>query len=388
MTAEAVGENGEQGSSNFKTGQLAKMITEMGPNISEIARRLGQFKESVRYRYKEKLLNKGFAVRVAVDNEKLGLRRVIMLMDFADGYRDVAELMLTIMSYEGYLVAFEKVLPDGRFLVHASVPDELVEAYREFFSGLKEKGYFRSFEFYTFHWFRNPPMKTEMYDFDEGLWDFDWSRELKVDRQVASYMPSAREKFDSTDLLILKELQKDGNKSLAEMAETLKINYKTLTWHFRKHVEERKLIKGYVINWMGTKYDYKADRALNKKHTYMAVAVLFSELDQAKRIDVMSRLNQLPFIWSEAVGDRYEAELVFPIESITEGLQHLAEVISETNTVARYFIIDQRHALTFSIIPELYNESRQTWVFNQEILVSRFENLLQKAKGIQKQNVS
>ena len=216
----------------------------MGPNISEIARRLGQYKESVRYRYKEKLLNKGFAVRVAVDHEKLGLRRVIMLMDFADGYRDVAELMLTIMSYEGYLVAFEKVLPDGRFLVHASVPDEKVEAYREFFGGLKEKGYFRSFEFHTFHWFRNAPMKTEMYDFDEGLWDFDWSTDAKVDRQAASYMPSAREKFDATDLKILKQLQMDGNRSLADMAESLKINYKTLTWHYRKHIEERKPHQG------------------------------------------------------------------------------------------------------------------------------------------------
>ncbi|MDA4134634.1 MAG: winged helix-turn-helix domain-containing protein [Thaumarchaeota archaeon] len=385
MSLDRTSETGEEESSNIKTGQLAKLITEVGPNISEIARRLGQYKESVRYRYKEKLLNKGFAVRVAVDHEKLGLRRVIMLMDFADGYRDVAELMLTIMSYEGYLVAFEKVLPDGRFLVHASVPDEKVEAYREFFGGLKEQGYFRSFEFYTFHWFRNAPMKTEMYDFDEGLWDFDWSTDAKVDRQAASYMPSAREKFDATDLKILKQLQMDGNRSLADMAETLKINYKTLTWHYRKHIEERKLIKGYVINWMGTKFDYKADKALNKKHTYLAVSVLFSDLDQAKRIDVMSRLNQLPFIWSEAVGDRYEAELIFPIESITEGLQLLSEVISETKTSARYFIIDQRHALTFSLIPELYDESRQAWQFNEELLLRRFENLLQKAKGIQQE---
>ena len=108
MSLERTAETGEEESSNIKTGQLAKLITEVGPNISEIARRLGQYKESVRYRYKEKLLNKGFAVRVAVDHEKLGLRRIIMLMDFADGYRDVAELMLTIMSYEGYIVAFEK----------------------------------------------------------------------------------------------------------------------------------------------------------------------------------------------------------------------------------------------------------------------------------------
>ena len=41
---------GEEASSNVKTGQLARMITEIGPNISEIARQLGQFKESVRYR--------------------------------------------------------------------------------------------------------------------------------------------------------------------------------------------------------------------------------------------------------------------------------------------------------------------------------------------------
>ncbi len=118
-----------------------------------------------------------------------------------------------------------------------------------------------------------------------------------------------------SDLLILKQLQMDGNRTLAEMAESLKINYKTLTWHFRKHIEERKLIKGYVIKWMGTTYDYKAERSANKKHTYLWVVVMFTDLDQARRLEVMARLNQLPFIWSEAVGDTYEAELVFPIES-------------------------------------------------------------------------
>jgi hypothetical protein len=31
---------------------LVKLVTEIGPDIAEIARRLGQFNESVRYRYK------------------------------------------------------------------------------------------------------------------------------------------------------------------------------------------------------------------------------------------------------------------------------------------------------------------------------------------------
>jgi DNA-binding Lrp family transcriptional regulator len=381
MSLDTANMTGENATPNVKTGQLAKMITELGPNISEIARQLGQFKESVRYRYKEKLLNKGFAVQVALDHEKLGLRRVIMLIDFADQYQKLAEEMFYMLGENGYLVAYERILPDGKYLVHASIPEEFVETYRQFFGALRTKGLFRSFEFYAFQWFRNPGMKTEMYDFDEGRWDFDWSIGSKVDRHAASHVASSnKERFDYVDLLILEQLQIDGNKTLAEMAETLKINYKTLTWHVRNHIEERKLIKGYVINWMGTRYDSKMEKALNKKHTYIYVAVLFSGLDQAKRMDVMSRLNHLPFIWSETAGSDYEAELAFPIESLTEGLQYLAEVISDTKCTARYFIMDQTKSLNFSIIPELYDDSKQRWQFNQEKLMGRLEGLLLEIK--------
>lgn len=367
---------GEQASSNVKTGQLARMITEVGPNISEIARQLGQFKESVRYRYKEKLLSKGFAVHVAVDHEKLGLKRVIMLVDFADRYRSIAQRMMGILSDEAYLVSFEKVLPDGKYIIHASVPEEILPEYKELFLNLERRGIFRSLEFHAFQWFRNPPMKTTMYDFDEGVWDFDWSTESKPDRSVVSQLPSTREKFDVIDLLILKQLQMDGNRTLAEMSELLKINYKTLTWHFRKHIQTRKLIKGYVIKWMGTTYDYKAERSANKKHTYLWVVVMFSDLDQARRLEVMARINQLPFIWSEAVGDMYEAELVFPIESLTEGLQYIAEVIADTRSVAKYFIVDQTNSNAFTIIPRLFDEASQSWQFDGARLMSDCEKLV------------
>jgi DNA-binding Lrp family transcriptional regulator len=368
--------SGEASSSNVKTGQLAMMITEIGPNISEIARQLGQFKESVRYRYKEKLLSKGFAVQVAVDHEKLGLRRLVMLVDFEENYKPVAKKMLNLLSDEGFLVGYEQILPDGRYIIHCSVPEECIEDYRSFITALQKQGIFKSMRLQTFQWFRNPPMKTNMYDFDEGVWDFDWSADARPNKSDAAYQPSSKEKFDAIDLMILRQLQKDANTSLADMAESLKVNYKTLTWHFRKHIEERRLIKGYIIRWMGSKYDYKADRAANKKHTYIYVAVMFAELDQAKRLEVIARLNALPFIWSEAVGDTYEAELVFPIESLTEGLQYIAKVIADTKVSAEYFIIDQANAFAFTIMPELYDESRQRWKFNQEHLLMECERLL------------
>ena len=38
------------GDVNTKTAQLVQLLVEIGPEIPEIARKLGQYKESVRYR--------------------------------------------------------------------------------------------------------------------------------------------------------------------------------------------------------------------------------------------------------------------------------------------------------------------------------------------------
>ncbi|HEY6282801.1 MAG TPA: hypothetical protein VIW22_02645, partial [Nitrososphaerales archaeon] len=74
---------------------MVKLLTELGPDVPEISRRLGQFKESVRYRYKEKILNKGFAVQAAVDHERLGLKRVMLVADFSETYKNYAAAILT-----------------------------------------------------------------------------------------------------------------------------------------------------------------------------------------------------------------------------------------------------------------------------------------------------
>ena len=72
---------------NSRTVQLVKLLTEVGPDIPEISRRLGQFKESVRYRYKEKILNRGFAVQAAVNHDKLGLKRLMALVEVSEPYK-------------------------------------------------------------------------------------------------------------------------------------------------------------------------------------------------------------------------------------------------------------------------------------------------------------
>ena len=98
---------------NAGTVQLAELVTLLGPEIPEISRRLGQFKESVRYRYKEKILGKGIAVQAAIDHEKLGLKRVVVIVEFSDEYKQYAQSILIAMSDLCYVTGFELVIPIG-----------------------------------------------------------------------------------------------------------------------------------------------------------------------------------------------------------------------------------------------------------------------------------
>jgi winged helix-turn-helix DNA-binding protein len=377
---EPVVDNGRSKEVSVRTAQLVQLLTEIGPDIPEIARSLGQFKESVRYRYKEKILNKGFAVQAAVDHEKLGLRRMVAVLGFTNDYEQYAQSILTAMSELCYVQSFAKSLPDGRFVVNISLPFEHVGSMSELLNRLKERGMFSHVELMEFEWFRNPPMKAEFYDFDEGRWDFDFAGPHAENLEASNYRPSVAAKFDEIDLLIIKQLQKDANKSLKDIADELKLNYKKLAWHHNTHVIGRNLLRGYRINWMGTTFDFKVDRALHRKHRYIPGMLLIKDIDPLSLAFIRQKIDQLPFLWAEAGGRNYYVEFALPVDYLTESLLYVSEAVSKVKERVRMFAVDQTKSIGFTVAPQLFNEKSRQWVFNKEELTMRFENLLQQVK--------
>ncbi|MDG6990652.1 MAG: Lrp/AsnC family transcriptional regulator [Nitrososphaerota archaeon] len=362
---------------SYKTAELVKLISEIGPDIPEISRRLGQFKESVRYRYKEKVLGRGFGVQASIDHEKLGLRRVMFFADFGPQYKQYAHSILSAMNEMSYVVAFERRLFRGDYLVEASVPEEHVDAFVSFVNQLKELGLFVSLEIYPFDLFRTVPMRAEAYDFDTGRWDFDWSTPMQP-HAVTDYRPTARIKLDKEDLLILKELQMDATRSFVEIADKLKVNYKMLAWHYKTHVLQRGMINGYYLRWMGTNYSTTLERALHRKHRYQHLALLAIGLTEMQRMALMGRTHGIPFLWNEMFGDgKYCANFYFPTENITEAYQFLSDAISDVKDKVLVLPLDQTEALAFTISYQLFGDKKK-WEFNQAELVSRFGDLIQK----------
>jgi hypothetical protein len=364
---------------SLRTAQLVDLLTKLGPDIPEIARRLGQFKESVRYRFKQKLLSKGFAVQAAVDHEKLGLRRVVSIVKFGDQYEAYAESILTAMSELCYLVSFEMTLPEGQFLLNFSVPEEFLPEFSQFMEALRAKGLFTSVECHFFDAFRNTPMRAEFYDFNRGVWDFDWSS-ASLTPEAISYTPVKPARFDYLDLLVLKELQIDATMSLVEVASRLGLNYKKLAWHYSAHVQREGLIEGYTVNWMGTRYEYRTEKALHRKHKYIRINMLAQCRSDAERLSLMSKSNRLPFLWAEAFGKDYYAEFAFPVEFVNEAMQYLRAMLRGFDDRARYFVMDQTNALAFTISYKLFDREARRWRFDREELLRRFDNLILKIR--------
>jgi hypothetical protein len=365
---------------NSRTVQMVQLLTELGPDIPEISRRLGQFKESVRYRYKEKIVNRGIAVQSAVDHEKLGLKRLMLIADVPDPYRGYAQSIFAAMHELCYVVGFTKTLVGGEHIVNISAPAVYMKEVKDFLSTLKEEGMFSNLEMLEFDWHRNVPMKAEFYDFDTGRWDFDWQKAAAGDYRSASYAPSQEAKFDYVDLLIMKELQIDANKSLKEISDKLGVNYKKLAWHHASHVLARKLLPGYTVNWMGTRYDYNLEKALHRKHRYFALDMFVRGISELELMTLRRATNGIPYLWSEAGGNNYFAQFAIPVDNVVEGLQYLGSVTSAMKGRLSLYPIDQTEAARFTIPYKLYDPQAGEWKFSRSELKEKFDSLLLQIK--------
>ncbi|MDG6978730.1 MAG: AsnC family protein [Nitrososphaerota archaeon] len=365
---------------NTKIAEFVKMVNEVGPDIPQVAKRMGEHKESVRYWFK-KLIKQGMIIQPSVDFEKLGLARVVTVAEFAPEYEGQAEPILTAMSQLCYVQSFVKTLPEGRYVVKATVPVEWTGQWIEMMRRLQDAGLFASLEFATFDWCRNAAMKSDYYDFEGGRWEFEWSVPAKVYPEAVEG-PSPRAQVDSIDLEIIRALQRDETRPLSEIQKETAINYKTLSFHYRKHVLGRQLLKGHKVNWIGTGYNPENDGGKHRRHTYQPIDILLKEVTPSEKATVMGMTNSLPFLWFEASGrNSYYAQLVFPTETISEAMQFLARALLPVRDRAEWFMVDQKHSLSFGIEPRLYDNEARRWTFNQSDVLSKFEQLLLRIRS-------
>jgi hypothetical protein len=361
--------------------EFVRAITQFGPNINMVSKSLGVYRETGRYWYNRKLLAKGFAVQAAVAYERLGLKYVVMVVDFADDFEEYAKPLLWAMSELCYVRYYNKTLPGGDYIVHAIVPEQHIEGYASFLGKLKDSGIFQSISFFVADWHRNVPMRAEFFDFEHGMWDFDWGKPAVKYNEMDEVRPQDGTNFDRLDLEILKQLQLDANTTLTTIAAEAGSGMKNTQYHYWKHVLGRGLIRNYRVNWLGTRYDYSLNKAMHRGHRQLLLNLLATELTEGERMEVRAGLNQFPCLWAEAASKGfYYAEVALPSGAAAEEYAALARALHCVRRKYTLYVADHANGIGFTLNPQLYDPAENTWQFKSQELLPRFEELVLKIR--------
>lgn len=370
---------------NAEVAAMVKEIGKVGPRVPEVARRLGRHKETVRYWYR-KIEEHNFGIQAELNQEFLGLRRVIFTVKFGEEYESYIQPLMSAMADLCYLVGFSKSMPGDTYVLNASVPTERTNEYLGFFEKLKGQGIFTEVDATVYDEFRNRPMRTDCYDFIRGAWDFD-AAQLQGASPPEDIKPLSRQKFDRIDLLLAKELSIDARREMRDIQKSIwdvdnvDINYKTLCWHLNEHVERSGLLRGYKVNWMGTQYDTASRRNLRPQHTYTG-SELFVRGPTAEELTALREATAaLPTVWSEAVGRDYHAQIAIPNELFLETLERIESAIRPVREKSSFLMVDMRHSNQFTIPYKLYEEDSKSWQFNEEDLLVKFNDFMVRVKN-------
>jgi len=341
---------------------MAKCLAEFGPNINQVARESGKFKETVRYRYHKFFVDRGIKIQAIPSYPKLGFKRLVMFARLAPAYSANPKLIFDIMAELGYLHSFTRILLSEDYVVHVAVPAELKENCIAGYRALRDEGLFSELKVLEFDEMRNAPMQPRFFDFVKGVWSFDWAAgESKVTKLPLSIPPRVVS-YDKIDLLILKEFEIDAGRTLARIAANVGVNLNALEFHCREHVMPRGLIKGYRLVWQGTNYDPIQKESVSRKDLYIELTILLTDCEKGDVAELMLLLNSTPFLWSEAYSQSsYCAEIFAPNYAYQALLEHIDKFAKRVGEKLHIYIMDQSEAMRFVIGYPMFDGEARKW---------------------------
>jgi DNA-binding Lrp family transcriptional regulator len=328
----------------------------------------GAHQETIRYKIKRQFAEQGFRFLADVDFRKLGLvlhwgRFVVSPVH----YRSATKLFRS-MNDSAYLIHFSKIVPQGHFVALFSLPEGTTNEFAQFLEGLKERKIISEFSLDRVLAQRHKTMDPTFFNFRRDRWEVDWE---KVRRAPA--LPLVREGraellADYTDLLIINELQKDARYHISEVASKLKLNAKTVEYHYRAHVAGEGLMRGYMVRWM---------KELNEplSSSVVSMRIEFEGLDARRLKMVQSVMNRMPYLWVEDLLEpqTYIATLAVPMSDFAPTMDYISSELGYLGKHADVGFLGVEESFNYTIPYHLFAERK--WRFDAK----RMEAAVMKA---------
>jgi len=234
----------------------AKVIEGLGKNsprnLLSLAKKINLPPTTVAFRAK-RLMKEGFLkVRAKLNSPKLGLMKAVLIADTNHG---LATALLEAIENIGYWTYIARCYGKfNGFYAVFSFPSTYKAELEAYFEKARQLGATSNYLlFWTTNIFEVAP-HFNWFDFKRKTWNFHWQKWVSEVLKSSEKLPqrladpkSYQIEVDHTDLLILKELEKNGLEDFTQLSKIVKITPQAVRHRFLQHIARRNLIAEYEI---------------------------------------------------------------------------------------------------------------------------------------------
>jgi DNA-binding Lrp family transcriptional regulator len=346
-----------------------------GPrNISSLAKELGLSPTTVAFRISKLVKESGLQTRVRSNFQKLGLSRAAVFAEAKPGREKALQNLIENLSYWTYMIrCFGKF--NGVYALF-SFPAEFEKEFTNYFAEASKQKILDNYIIYWITDFCELHPNFLWFDFKKRSWGFQWERWIKEIEQASEAFPERLldpEGYpvlvDKVDLLILKELEKDGSIEFKKLAKVVDMTPEAVRYRFQNHILKRKLIADYEISI----FPYP--------HQSSDLSSFIIEFSNNKTLaKFVNSLPNKPFVlnYAKVVGQNkliahfYTPKIEF--SNLIDSLNRLIEI----RYVERFFhvILDISSFKRQTVSYELFEKSK--WVYNHKSTIENLKKISSK----------
>lgn len=357
--------------------KILEGLSLLGPrNIALLSKHIDHPISTVSYRIRRMLDKSILFFHVNPYHTYMGLKKAVIFVEAMLGYEDVLLDCLRVNDF--WLLLCRVYGPYEGCGGIWTIPKEKAEDFEDFIQSLIDKGIARSAEINWSTCFEGIPVQTRWFNNEQGQWTFNWDELLKEVEIIEGKLPITLIdppdwpiKVDYTDLLIIKELEIDGRKSLSNISRKLDIPFEKIKYHFREHVSKRGLLEGYQIEI------YRFPSLVSE---YIFFKFEFDTYEQFAKFTLSLHDKPFPIFMGKVLGENALITQVYlPKWEFRKFIAFLSELIKKGLLSSYHYVLEDAFQMWRETIP--YDHFKDgKWDYDSDLMKKGIEEVLQKWK--------
>lgn len=234
--------------------KILEGLSLLGPrNLTLISEHLGMPTTTVRYRVRRMISESILSLHLNPYHTFLGLKKAVVFIEAVPGHEE--DLLDYLRVNDFWLFLCRIYGPYEGCGGIWTIPRDDTRSFEAYLGSLQDMGVARTVEVNWSTCFEGIPVRSRWFSIEDDAWRFNWDEWIKEVETIEGELPITLVepndwplKADYTDLLLIKELEKDGGTTLTDISKALDISLEKVKYHFREHVSKRGLIEGYQVS--------------------------------------------------------------------------------------------------------------------------------------------